>query len=88
MEVGHYVQRARTYPSPRTAAVNKAGGARTYMKMETGGVSFGLGAQKNQVILLFETSNRPGLVMINHATAWLVSCGSPGDRCHGYPDVS
>jgi lipid-binding SYLF domain-containing protein len=36
-------------------AVNKASGARTYMKMGTGGISIGLGAQKYQVIMLFET---------------------------------
>lgn len=37
-------------------AVNKGSGARTYMKMGTGGIAFGLGAQKYQVIMLFETS--------------------------------
>lgn len=36
-------------------AVDKATGKRTYMKMGTGGVSFGIGAQKYQVILFFET---------------------------------
>lgn len=36
-------------------AVNKASGARTYMKMGTGGIAFGLGAQKYQVIMLFES---------------------------------
>ena len=36
-------------------AVNKATGARTYMKMGTGGISFGIGAQKYQVIMFFET---------------------------------
>jgi hypothetical protein len=35
-------------------AVNKASGERTYMKMGTGGVGFGLGGQKYQVILMFE----------------------------------
>ena len=35
-------------------AVNKASGARTYMKMGTGGLAIGLGAQKYQVIMLFE----------------------------------
>ena len=37
-------------------AVDKATGKRTYMKMGTGGISFGLGAQKYQVIMLFETA--------------------------------
>jgi len=37
-------------------AVNKASGARTYMKMGTGGLAIGLGAQKYQVIMLFETA--------------------------------
>ncbi len=36
-------------------AVNKATGARTYMKMGTGGLSLGIGAQKYQVIMFFET---------------------------------
>ena len=35
-------------------AVHKASGAHTYMKMGTGGVGFGLGGQKYQVILMFE----------------------------------
>lgn len=35
-------------------AVNKASGARTYMKMGTVGVGFGLGAQKYQVVFLFQ----------------------------------
>jgi lipid-binding SYLF domain-containing protein len=35
-------------------AVNKKSGARTYMKMGTVGVGFGLGAQKYQVIFLFQ----------------------------------
>ena len=35
-------------------AVNKASGARTYMKMGTVGVGFGLGAQKSQVVFLFQ----------------------------------
>jgi len=35
-------------------AVNKSSGARTYMKMGTVGVGFGLGAQKYQVIFLFQ----------------------------------
>ncbi len=36
-------------------AVNKATGARTYMKMGTGGLSFGIGAQKYQVIMFFQS---------------------------------
>jgi len=35
-------------------AVDKSSGARTYMKMGTGGISFGIGAQKLQVVMLFE----------------------------------
>ena len=35
-------------------AVNKTNGARTYMKMGTVGVGFGLGAQKYQVVFLFQ----------------------------------
>jgi lipid-binding SYLF domain-containing protein len=35
-------------------AVDKASEARTYMKMGTGGIGFGLGAQKYQVILFFQ----------------------------------
>src|SRR5262245_23086683 len=35
-------------------AVNKSTGERTYMKMGTGGVGVGLGAQKYQVVMLFE----------------------------------
>jgi lipid-binding SYLF domain-containing protein len=35
-------------------AVNKGSGARTYMKMGTVGVGFGLGAQKYQVVFLFQ----------------------------------
>ena len=35
-------------------AVNKKSGARTYMKMGTVGVGFGLGAQKYQVVFLFQ----------------------------------
>jgi lipid-binding SYLF domain-containing protein len=35
-------------------AVNKSSGARTYMKMGTAGVGLGLGAQKYQVIFLFQ----------------------------------
>ncbi len=33
-------------------------GDRTYMKMGTGGVGFGLGAQKSRVVFLFETAER------------------------------
>jgi lipid-binding SYLF domain-containing protein len=36
-------------------AINKATGKRTYMKMGTGGLSLGIGAQKYQVIMFFET---------------------------------
>ena len=35
-------------------AVDKASGARTYMKMGTAGVGFGIGVKKYQVIMLFE----------------------------------
>ena len=35
-------------------AVNKSSGARTYMKMGTVGVGLGLGAQKYQVVFLFQ----------------------------------
>jgi lipid-binding SYLF domain-containing protein len=35
-------------------AVDKASGARTYMKMGTGGLSLGIGAQKLQVVMFFE----------------------------------
>ena len=35
-------------------AVNKSTGERTYMKMGTAGVGFGIGAKKYQVIMLFE----------------------------------
>mgnify|MGYP001818625570 CR=1 FL=1 len=35
-------------------AVNKSSGERTYMKMGTGGIGFGLGGQKYQVIFLFQ----------------------------------
>ena len=35
-------------------AVNKSSGARTYMKMGTGGLNIGLGGQKYQVIFLFQ----------------------------------
>lgn len=36
-------------------AVDKTTGARTYMKMGTGGISLGIGAQKLQVVMFFET---------------------------------
>ena len=36
-------------------AVDKASGARTYMKMGTGGIGLGLGGQNYQVTFLFET---------------------------------
>jgi lipid-binding SYLF domain-containing protein len=36
-------------------AVDKTNGKRTYMKMGTGGLALGIGAQKYQVVLLFET---------------------------------
>jgi lipid-binding SYLF domain-containing protein len=39
-------------------AVNKASGKRVYMKMGTGGLSFGIGAQKYQVIMFFDTEER------------------------------
>jgi lipid-binding SYLF domain-containing protein len=35
-------------------AVEKATGKRTYMNMGTGGIGFGIGAQKYQVVFLFE----------------------------------
>ncbi|MDH3629173.1 MAG: YSC84-related protein [Acidobacteriota bacterium] len=35
-------------------AVDKASGARTYMKMGTAGVGFGIGVKKYQVVMLFE----------------------------------
>ncbi len=39
-------------------AVSKASGKRTYMKMGTGGLSLGIGAQKYQVIMFFDTEER------------------------------
>ena len=39
-------------------AVNKASGKRTYMKMGTGGIAFGIGAQKYQVIMFFDSEER------------------------------
>jgi len=41
----------------RGVAVDKATGARTYMKMGTVGVGFGLGGQSYQVVFLFETKD-------------------------------
>ncbi len=41
----------------RGVAVDKSTGARTYMKMGTGGISFGSGAQKLQVIMFFENKD-------------------------------
>jgi len=38
-------------------AVDKAAGTRTYMKMGTGGVGFGLGGQKYQVIFFFQNES-------------------------------
>jgi lipid-binding SYLF domain-containing protein len=35
-------------------AVEKANGKKTYMKMGTGGIGFGIGGQKYQVVFLFE----------------------------------
>jgi lipid-binding SYLF domain-containing protein len=39
-------------------AVNKASGKRTFMKMGSGGLAFGIGAQKYQVIMFFDTEER------------------------------
>jgi len=41
-------------PGGNGVAVEKATGKRTYMKMGTGGIGFGLGGQKYQVIFLFQ----------------------------------
>ncbi len=38
-------------------AVEKPSGKRTYMKMGSGGLAFGIGAQKYQVVFLFETKD-------------------------------
>jgi len=38
-------------------AVNKGTGAKTYMKMGTGGLALGIGAQKYQVIMFFENKD-------------------------------
>jgi len=39
-------------------AVDKNSGKRTYMKMGTGGLALGIGAQKYQVIMFFETAEK------------------------------
>jgi lipid-binding SYLF domain-containing protein len=39
-------------------AVDKSSGARTYMKMGTGGVGLGLGGQSYQVVFFFESAER------------------------------
>jgi lipid-binding SYLF domain-containing protein len=39
-------------------AVNRANGKSTYMKMGTGGVNVGMGAQLYQVVFLFETDSK------------------------------
>jgi lipid-binding SYLF domain-containing protein len=39
-------------------AVNKTTGQRTYMRMGTGGIGLGIGAQRYNVYLLFETADR------------------------------
>ena len=36
-------------------AANKATGARTYMRMGTGGIGLGVGAQRYSIVILFET---------------------------------
>lgn len=36
-------------------AVNKATGQRTYMRMGTGGIGLGIGAQRYSIVILFET---------------------------------
>lgn len=38
-------------------AVNKSSGARTYMKMGTGGLNLGLGGQKYQVVFFFQDAS-------------------------------
>jgi len=38
--------------------VNKANGARTYMRLITGGIGLGIGAQNYDLILLFQTDSR------------------------------
>jgi len=39
------------------AAINKSTGARTYMRMGTGGLNFGAGGQVYQLVFLFETAS-------------------------------
>ena len=39
-------------------AVNKASGARTYMRMGTGGIGLGIGGQRYSLVMLFETVDR------------------------------
>jgi lipid-binding SYLF domain-containing protein len=41
----------------RGVAIEKANGKRTYMKMATGGVGVGLGAQRTEYVFLFETKD-------------------------------
>jgi lipid-binding SYLF domain-containing protein len=41
-------------------AVNKASGERTYMRMGTGGIGLGIGAQRYSLVMLFETEDRLG----------------------------
>jgi lipid-binding SYLF domain-containing protein len=38
-------------------AVNKASGARTYMRMGMGGIGLGIGAQRYSLVILFETES-------------------------------
>src|SRR5262245_43155327 len=55
-------------------AVDKASGKRTYMKMGTGGVGLGIGAQKYQVVLFFETKE----VFTNFIEeGWKAESGAP-----------
>lgn len=39
-------------------AVSKATGARTYMRMGTGGIGLGIGAQRYSLVMFFETEDR------------------------------
>jgi lipid-binding SYLF domain-containing protein len=39
-------------------AINKASGQRTYMRMGTGGIGLGVGAQRYDIIILFEDESR------------------------------
>jgi lipid-binding SYLF domain-containing protein len=39
-------------------AVNKGTGARTYMRMGTGGIGLGIGGQRYSLVMLFETEDR------------------------------